>query len=159
MFPVQMTATFIGANDTGLPDDGVLFAGTMFSKGVVMPLSEHEQRVLQQLEESLKRDDPAFEKKVREANVYRDAGRRLRWAGAGFLLGLIVLLVFFTTSLPLGLVGVAVMFASGVVMERNVRRMGRASIHDLGLTRRARAATDGATTSPPPWAKFFKRDQ
>lgn len=124
-----------------------------------MPLSEHEQRVLQQLEESLKRDDPAFEKKVREANIYREAGRRLRWAGAGFVAGLIVLLVFFTSNLLVGLVGVAIMFASGVVMERNVRRMGRASIHDLGLTRRARAATDGATTAPPPWAKFLKRDQ
>lgn len=124
-----------------------------------MPLSEHEQRVLQQLEESLKRDDPAFEKKVREANVYREAGRRLRWAAAGFIAGLVVLLVFFTSNLLLGLVGVAIMFASGVVMERNVRRMGRASIHDLGLTRRARAATDGATTAPPPWAKFLKRDQ
>lgn len=124
-----------------------------------MPLSEHEQRVLQQLEESLKRDDPAFEKKVREANIYREAGRRLRWAGAGFVGGLAVLLIFFTSNLLIGLVGVAIMFASGMVMERNVRRMGRASIHDLGLTRRARAATDGATTAPPPWAKFFKRDQ
>ena len=124
-----------------------------------MPLSEHEQRVLQQLEESLKRDDPAFEKKVREANVYREAGRRFRWAACGFLAGLVILLVFFTSNLLVGLVGVAIMFVSGVVMERNVRRMGRASIHDLGLTRRARAATDGATTSLPPWAKFFKRDQ
>lgn len=124
-----------------------------------MPLSEHEQRVLQQLEESLKRDDPSFEKKVREANVYREAGRRLRWAVAGFVAGLVVLLVFFTSNLIVGLLGVAIMFGSGVVMERNVRRMGRASIHDLGLTRRARAATDGATTVPPPWAKFFKRGQ
>jgi hypothetical protein len=123
-----------------------------------MPLSEHEQRVLQQLEESLKRDDPAFEKKVREANVYREAGRRLRWAAAGFLAGLVVLLVSFTSNVVVGLVGVGIMFACGIVMERNIRRMGRASISDLGLTRRARAASAGATTTTPPWAKFFKRD-
>ena len=123
-----------------------------------MPLSEHEQRVLQQLEESLKHDDPTFEKKVREANVYREAGRQLRWAGLGFFAGLVVLLVSFTSSLVLGLIGVVIMFSCGLVMERNVRRMGRASISDLGLTRRARAASAGATTSTPPWAKFLKRN-
>ena len=121
-----------------------------------MPLSEHEQNVLQQLEESLKRDDPAFERKVREANVYREAGRRLRWAMLGFVVGLVGMIATFASNVLLGLLGVAVMFVSAVVMEQNLRRMGRASVLDLGLTRRARAMTQGATVTESPWAKFIK---
>ena len=34
-----------------------------------MPLSEHEQRILAELEESLSKQDPRFAKNVRETNV------------------------------------------------------------------------------------------
>jgi len=122
-----------------------------------MPLSEHEQRVLQQLEQSLKSDDPSFEKKVRETTVYRLAGRRIRWAVLLFISGMAILLACFSWSVPLGMLGVVVMFIAGAVVERNLRLMGRASIFDLGLTRHARAATEGAKTETPPWAKFLRR--
>ncbi len=96
-----------------------------------MPLSDHEQRILAQLEESLHREDPEFADKVRNESLYRHAGRHAKWAAGTFLLGLAVLVVFFTQSIWLGLFGVAVMFASGVVIQRNLGRMGRASWHDL----------------------------
>jgi hypothetical protein len=96
-----------------------------------VPLSDHEQRILAQLEESLHREDPEFADKVRNESLYRHAGRHAKWAAGTFLLGLAVLVVFFTQSIWLGLFGVAVMFASGVVIQRNLGRMGRASWHDL----------------------------
>ncbi len=96
-----------------------------------MPLSDHEQRILAELEESLHREDPDFAQKVRDESIYRHAGRHVKWAGVSFLLGLVILVVFFTNSIWLGLLGVAVMFASGVVIQRNLSRMGRASWHDL----------------------------
>jgi len=124
-----------------------------------MPLSEHEQRVLQQLEQSLRIDDPAFDKKVSETTVYSHAGRRIRWALLGFIAGMAILIACFASSVFLGLLGVGVMFASGVVIERNLRLMGRASIFDLGLTRQARAATEGAQTGTPPWVRWTRRNQ
>jgi cytochrome c biogenesis protein ResB len=124
-----------------------------------MPLSEHEQRVLRQLEESLLNEDPALDKKVRETTVYSHAGRRVRWGFLGFVLGMVILLTCFAWSAVLGLLGVAVMFGSGVIIERNIRLMGRASIFDLGLTRHARAATEGAQTGTPPWVRFVRRDR
>jgi hypothetical protein len=96
-----------------------------------MPLSEHEQRILAELEESLSKQDPRFAKNVRETNVYAHAGRRVRWGIVGFVVGLLVLIFFFSQSILLGLVGVALMFVAAVVIERNARLLGRASWQDI----------------------------
>jgi len=52
-----------------------------------MPLSEHEQRILAELEESLVRQDPEFAERVRSETVYRHAGRYLKGAAVGFVAG------------------------------------------------------------------------
>jgi Protein of unknown function (DUF3040) len=115
-------------------------------EGVDMPLSDHEQQILAQLEESLAKQDPRFAKSVRETNVYSLGGRRVRWGIAGFLTGLILLVACFSFSVILGLVGVALMFASAIVVERNARLMGRASWQDL--TRSKRHADDQSAMNP-----------
>ena len=96
-----------------------------------MPLSEHEQRILAELEESLSKQDPRFAKNVRETNIYSHSGRRVRWGVAGFIAGLVILVLCFSHSVLLGLVGVALMFISAVVVERNARLLGRASWQDI----------------------------
>ena len=96
-----------------------------------MPLSEHEQRILAELEESLSKEDPRFAKNVRETTVYTHSGRRARWGAVGFVAGLTILLLEFSTSIGIGLIGVAIMFVSAIVIERNVRRLGRASWNDF----------------------------
>ncbi len=67
-----------------------------------MPLSEHEQRILAELEESLSKQDPRFAKNVRETNVYSHGGRRVRWGIAGFVAGLLILILCFSTLGPVG---------------------------------------------------------
>ncbi|HEY5267246.1 MAG TPA: DUF3040 domain-containing protein [Acidimicrobiales bacterium] len=99
-----------------------------------MPLSEHEQKILAELEESLSKQDPRFVKKSRETNVYSHSGRRVRWGIFGFIVGLAVLILFFSHSVLLGLAGVALMFISAVVVERNARLLGRASWQDITRT-------------------------
>ncbi len=128
-----------------------------------MPLSEHEQRILAELEESLVRQDPRFAERVRTKTVYRHAGRQCRWAALGFLAGLAVLVAFYSQSLVLGLVGVALMFGSAVVFERNLRRLGRASWHDLTRSRHSDdqpAGIDHALQGTREWFRshFFRRD-
>jgi sulfite exporter TauE/SafE len=104
-----------------------------------LPLSEHEQRVLQELEQALVQQDPAFADRVRSKNVYRYAGRYLKWSILGFAVGLAVMLAFFTTSVVLGFLGVLIMFASLVMFWTNLRRMGKAGWEDIGRSLR----TDG----------------
>jgi Protein of unknown function (DUF3040) len=106
-----------------------------------MPLSEHEQKILAELEESLSKQDPRFAKSVRETNVYSHGARRVRRGVAGFVLGLVVLIAFFSQSVYVGLMGVALMFASAVVVERNARRLGRAGWRDITQVRSGDDAT------------------
>ena len=78
-----------------------------------MPLSEYEQRVLEQMERQLTSDDP------RLANTFQARGRRgiARWviAGSGFVVGLILLVAGSAGSLlVLGVVGFLLMFAASV---------------------------------------------
>jgi len=100
-------------------------------KGVSVPLSEHEQRVLHELEQALYQEDPKFADRVRSESVYRYAGRYLKLSLVGFLAGLAVMLVFFTSSVFLGFLGVLIMFASLVVFWTNVRRMGKAGWEEM----------------------------
>lgn len=53
-----------------------------------MPLSEHEQRMLDQIERALYEDDPKFANSVDERRIRR---RRPFIAGIGFILGLVCL--------------------------------------------------------------------
>lgn len=102
-----------------------------------MPLSEHEQRVLHELEQALYQQDPAFADRVRTENVYRYAGRYLKWSVAGFVCGLAVMIAFFTTSVFVGFLGVLIMFASLVTFWTNLRRMGKAGLEDIGRSLKA----------------------
>ena len=112
---------------------------------VVVPLSDHEQRILAELEESLVRQDPEFAERVRSETVYRHAGRYCKWAAVTFVIGVVILVAFYSKSVPAGFVGVVIMFASAVWFERNLRRMGRAGWHDLTRTKDGESKPSGAT--------------
>ena len=128
-----------------------------------MPLSEHEQKILAELEESLSKEDPRFAKNVRETTVYTHSGRRVRWGVFGFVAGLVILITTFSSSIAIGLVGVAIMFASAILIERNVRRLGRASWHDFTRTWRSensnRATLEERRASMREWLERRRRDE
>jgi hypothetical protein len=92
-----------------------------------MPLSEHELNVLAELEHSLFERDPRLVEVMSAGDSMSRWKRRTLWGVTGFLVGTIVLVAYFTVSLWLGLVGIAVMGASTFVIERNVRFLVRAS--------------------------------
>ncbi len=132
-----------------------------------MPLSDHEQRILAELEESLVRQDPEFAERVRSETVYRHAGRYCKWAAVTFVLGIVILVAFYSTSVIAGFVGVVIMFASAVWFERNLRRMGRAGWHDLtrgkdGESKPGGASSgiEGAVSEARDWfrARFHRRE-
>jgi hypothetical protein len=109
-----------------------------------VPLSEHEQRVLREMEQALYRHDPRFATRVRDESVYRYAGRNLRWSIVGCAAGLAIMLASFTWSVLLAFVGVALLFGSSVGVATNLKRMGRAGLDDL--TGSARPDDAGSAT-------------
>ena len=96
-----------------------------------MPLSEDEQRILQEIEKNFYDSDPAFAREVSSRTLYRHAGRNVKWAALGFVAGLLTLVLSFTQSLVLGFLGFLVMLGCAFVMERNVRKMGRAGLQSM----------------------------
>ena len=104
-----------------------------------MPLSDHEQRILAEFEESLVRQDPEFAERVRTETVYRHAGRYCKWAAVTFILGVAILVAFYSVSVIVGFIGVVIMFASAVVVRAQSapNGSGRVARSDPGQGRRA----------------------
>ena len=86
-----------------------------------MPLSDHEQRMLDQIESALYAEDPKFASSVRGGTLHAPSARR-RLQGAGlFVLGLALLVlgvafrILWINQLPiLSVIGFVVMFAGAV---------------------------------------------
>jgi hypothetical protein len=96
-----------------------------------MPLSEDEQRILREIEENLSVTDPKLVQQVSDTTLYRHATRMIKWAAVGFVAGLLLLLLTFTSVLAAGVAGFLVMLFCLLVIERNVRKIGRAGLDSL----------------------------
>ncbi|WP_430333029.1 DUF3040 domain-containing protein [Rhodococcus sp. ACT016] len=86
-----------------------------------MPLSEHEQRMLDQIESALYAEDPKFASTVRGGRMRAPSGKRRLQAVALFVLGLVLLVVGVAVNVRLGefpiisLIGFVVMFGAGIL--------------------------------------------
>ena len=114
-----------------------------------MPLSEHEQRQLEQIEQALYADHPRFARAVRSADPQVHYRRRLAYAGVTFVLGIILLPVgVSTTIIAISLAGFVVMLASCYWAVVSYRRMngiasGKLPIKERKVGRRDRRANRG----------------
>ena len=87
-----------------------------------MPLSEHEQRILAEIERRLLEEDPKFAHQV-GSSFRAHLGRRLKLAVAGFVLGLIVVISStFLENVAIGVGGFVIMLACVFVFVRTMRR-------------------------------------
>ncbi|MEU1720962.1 DUF3040 domain-containing protein [Actinomadura sp. ATCC 39365] len=78
-----------------------------------MPLSEHEQRLLDQIEQALYAEDPKWANTVRISDPRSHYKRRLIKASIGFALGVVIMMVGVVMSqIPLGVGGFVVMLAA-----------------------------------------------
>jgi hypothetical protein len=84
---------------------------------VDVPLSEHEQRLLEQIERALVDDDPKFASTVRTGDRRLRARRKIQLGILLVVVGLAVLVVGAVTQLwLLGLLGFLVMFVGGPIL-------------------------------------------
>jgi hypothetical protein len=89
-----------------------------------VPLSEHEQRLLEQMERALYAEDPKFASALRGADLRTHFRRRAYQAMAGFVLGVALLMIGVIKPLiPVSIVGFLVMLACAVLAVSNWRRM------------------------------------
>ena len=123
-----------------------------------MPLSEDEQRILHEIERSFYENDPDFYRRASSETLYRHAGRNCKWALAGFVAGLAVLVVSFASSIWLGFVGFLIMLSCAIVFEANARKMGRAGWQQVSTSIRSRGLPDVISETGRKLRERFKRD-
>lgn len=87
-----------------------------------MPLSDHEQRMLDQIESALYAEDPKFASTVKAGRLRAASSRRRLQAAALFVLGLVLLVAGVALPIKPGgfpiisLIGFIVMFGAGVLL-------------------------------------------
>jgi hypothetical protein len=92
---------------------------------VIVPLSEHEQRLLEQMEQQLSVEDPKFASAMRGSVARAKARRRIILGALGVLVGLaLVLLGVAQGIIVVGIVGFAVMVAGAWLAITPERRKG-----------------------------------
>lgn len=87
-----------------------------------MPLSEREQKILQEIERDLYREDPSFARDVRRRQTGWNEVSSARLGAALFVLGLAAMFAFFTSrSLLVGVVAFGAMVAGVVLLAGSFR--------------------------------------
>lgn len=96
-----------------------------------MPLSEHEQKILEDIERSLQKEDPRFAQQVSHHSLFSLLSRRIRIGALAFVAGFVMLMLFMV-SLWVALAGFAVMLFSALFVYNQLRRLGRDQIRSAG---------------------------
>ena len=89
-----------------------------------MPLSEHEQRLLDQIERALYQDDPKFATSVRSSDLRTHTRRRLIRAGLVLVLGVVLLVVGVGSNVLISILGFLVMLVALLLALASWRRLG-----------------------------------
>jgi hypothetical protein len=95
-----------------------------------MPLSEHEQRILEEIERRLAEEDPKLVEQVGRTDLYSHLARRIRLALVAFVVGIILLLLFVVNPW-IGAVGFVVMVLSALLIYRYLGQLGRDQIRAM----------------------------
>jgi hypothetical protein len=124
-----------------------------------VPLSEDEERILQEIAQRFYEDDPTFAREVSETTLYRHTVRRMKWSVVGLLIGAVFLVASLSTSYLLSFAGFLVMLVCALVFERNLRKLGRAGLDQLTRTVRANGVREALGGAGKRVRERFKRDE
>ena len=96
-----------------------------------MPLSEHEQRLLEQMERALYAEDPKFASSLRGRNPRSNFRRRVFLASVGFIVGVVLLMAGLWTIWVVSVIGFLLMLVSAFFGVTSYRAAGSAA--QLGI--------------------------
>jgi hypothetical protein len=121
-----------------------------------MPLSDHEQRILEEIEKRLAEDDPRLVEQVGRTDLYTHLARRIRFAVLAFIVGMLLLLLFVISPWAAA-IGFVVMVLSSLLIYRYLGQLGRDQIREMQTSGRltlagflGRVGSRFARRPPPP---------
>ncbi|MGC9962950.1 MAG: DUF3040 domain-containing protein [Acidimicrobiales bacterium] len=91
-----------------------------------MPLSEDEQRILQEMEQTLREHDREFVARVDHHSHRLDAAKSARWSILGAVAGFVLLLATFRFSVELGALGFVILLVSILLFSQHLRQASSA---------------------------------
>jgi hypothetical protein len=129
-----------------------------------VPLSDHEQRLLDQIERALYQEDPKFATTVRSSDLRTHMKRRMRRAAFVFGVGVVVLLGGLFSNMPaVGIGGFVVMVAALALALSSWKRLGTSPAQGLravgsdGPARTKRATSRGTPAGGSMMARLEER--
>ena len=113
-----------------------------------MPLSEHEQRLLEQMERALYAEDPKFASQLRGRDPRSNFRRRMALAALGLVTGIVLLMGGLVSHVIwISVLGFLAMLASAFFAVTSYRGLTNASrlgvVDGAGSVRRPQQATSG----------------
>ncbi len=102
-----------------------------------MPLSENEQRILDEIENHLHSSDPRLAREVGRTRADEPHVASIRWSIVGLVVGLGVVVATLQIHFLLAFVGFVVMLVSMVGLERQLRSIGRSSLDQVATAIRS----------------------
>ena len=128
-----------------------------------MPLSEHEQRLLEQMERALYAEDPKFASSLRGRDPRSNFRRRVLLAGIGFVVGVVLLMLGLVTQLiVVSIVGFVAdarqcLLRGHQLSRGHRRRPARRGRPAAGSAARRDAAAAAAASAAQPAPEFMDR--
>lgn len=111
-----------------------------------MPLDDHEQRILEEIERQFYEEDPALANAVR--NIDRSGRFGVRLPLIGVVVGVLIILASFTSQTLIALGGFVVLILSATALVHGIRAQQRS----------ASGQEDGEDLGGKWWARPFGRD-
>lgn len=105
-----------------------------------MPLSEHEQQILEEIERRLAEEDPRLVEAVSRTSLYTHLARRIRWSSLAFMGGFVMLMLF-PVSLGIAIAGFGVMLLSALLIYRYLKQLGKDQVRAMQQSGRFSIAT------------------
>ena len=97
-----------------------------------MPLSEDDQRIFRDIENSFYESDPDFARRVANSpNVVGHAARNMKLAFLGFLVGIVAVVSLLPVGPFFSFLGFVLMVASALVFVDSARRAGKIGLQSL----------------------------
>ena len=103
-----------------------------------MPLSAEEQRILQQIEQSLESDE-RFASAVKPSGIYAHSARKAWWAGLGAIASLVFTVFALQVHFLVALLGCV------LIIEKQLRAMSKVGLKDVAASLR-KARTNAASS-------------
>ena len=105
-----------------------LSPGNLSEVTAPVPLSDDEERILNEIEEGLYESDPGLAREVAQTTVYTKSLRSLKWSGLVFFAGIVLMVVTLSVSFLLAFAAFLIMLGAAWAIERNARQLGKTGL-------------------------------